>query len=248
MKAALRFFAVLMKQTRDKTFAVGACPEAEVLLCCARTCIDAAPGIGLEVAYDEPSMADVLGERPVPLESIIRETPTPGLWLVPSNLRLASVAESLVTKFRREDRLKKNLDRLTRQFQWVVIDCPPALGVLTANAVVAADAVVVPCQMGARALDGLGDLLDLLHVLKGEQFEQWHILMAMIDARITVTRDIFEEQLLPYRARVLETTIFRTEALNQAQIAKKPIFAFDPSSRGALNYTALTEELISLYS
>jgi chromosome partitioning protein len=207
----------------------------------------AALGVGVEIAYDEPSMADVLGERPTPLESIIRETSTPGLWLAPSTLRLASVAESLVTKFRREDRLKKSLDRLGSKYQWIVIDCPPALGVLTANAVVATDAVIVPCQMGARALDGLGDLLDLLHVLKGETFDAWHILLAMIDARITVTREIFEEQLQPYKAKVLGTTIYRTEALNQAQMAKKPIFAFDVTSRGAQNYAALTEEVLTLY-
>jgi len=208
----------------------------------------AAPGVGVDVAYDEPSMADVLGDRPVALETIIRETSTLNLSLAPATLRLASVAESLVTKFRREDRLKKSLDRLGSTYQWVVIDCPPALGVLTANAVVAADAVIVPCQMGARALDGLGDLLDLVHVLKSDTFENWHILLAMIDARITVTRDIFEEQLIPYKAKVLDTTIFRTEALNQAQIAKKPIFSFDLQSRGAQNYAALTQELLTLYS
>jgi chromosome partitioning protein len=121
------------------------------------------------------------------------------------------------------------------------------LSVLTANAVVAADSVIIPCQMGARALDGLGDLLDLVHVLKGETFENWHILLAMIDLRITVTRDIFEEQLAPYRAKVLETTIFRTEALNQAQIARKPIYVFDPQSRGAKNYADLTQEFLTLY-
>src|SRR5712692_8260186 len=77
----------------------------------------AAPGVGCEIAYDEPSMADVLGERPISLETIIRETSTPGLSLAPATLRLASVAEFLVTKFRREDRLKKSLDRLGSKYQ-----------------------------------------------------------------------------------------------------------------------------------
>ncbi len=210
----------------------------------------AAPGVGVDIAYEDRSMADVLSDNSLPLEAIIRETSTPGLFLAPSNLRLASAAEQLFSKFRREERLKKSLQPLLDRFPWVIIDCPPALGVLTANAVVAADMVLIPCQMGARALDGLGDLLDLIHVVKGPDFDAWHILRAMIDPRASVTLEVFNQQLEPYQAagKVLETTIFRNEALNQAQMAKTPIFSFDAQSRGAQNYTELTQELLRLYS
>jgi len=203
-------------------------------------------GLNVELAYEDPNIADVLSER-VSLGDIIQETAVPGLWLAPSNLRLASVAESLFTKFKREERLAHSLEPIKERYEWVVIDCPPALGVLTANAVSASDAIIIPCQMGARALDGLGDLLDLIHLLKYKKFERWHILLTMIDPRNTVTHEFFQELLKPYEAKILKTKIFVTEALNQAQIARKPIFSFDPKSRGAQNYEELTQELLGLY-
>jgi chromosome partitioning protein len=89
-----------------------------------------------------------------------------------------------------------------KSFDWVVIDCPPALGVLTANAVDASDVIIIPCQMGARALDGLEDLLELVHLLKGETFADWWILLTMYDNRKAVTREIFEEMLSPYKDKV----------------------------------------------
>jgi len=128
-----------------------------------------------------------------------------------------------------------------------VIDCPPALGVLTANALGASDIVIIPCQMGARALDGLEDLLDLVRVLKGDDFAHWWILLTMIDPRKRVTQEIFEELLKPYQPRVLAPKIFATEALNQAQIAMQDIFRFDAKSRGAQNYEELTQQILRLY-
>lgn len=205
-------------------------------------------GLGVELAYEEPNTADVLSDRALSLKDILRETTVPNLTIVPSNLRLASVAESLYAKFKREERLERSLKPLKKSYEWVVIDCPPALGVLTANALTAADAIIIPCQMGARALDGLGDLLDLVHLLKKDDFEEWRILLTMIDPRKTVTQEIFAELLKPYQTKVLKTQIFTSEALNQAQMARQDIFAFDARSRGAQNYEELTKELLKLYT
>jgi chromosome partitioning protein len=157
------------------------------------------------------------------------------------------VAEALYAKVKREERLDRSLKVLGHRYTWVVIDCPPALGVLTANAVNAADVIVIPCQMGARALDGLGDLLDLVRLLKNSHFQRWHVLLTMIDPRKTVTHEIFEQLLEPYREHVLQTKILTNEALNQAQIARQDIFTFDPKGRGAQNYATLTQELLALY-
>jgi chromosome partitioning protein len=203
-------------------------------------------GFGIEPGYDEPSIADVLADA-TPLPKITHPTAVKGLTLAPSNLRLASVAESLYTKVRREERLSKALVRSRSAYDWIVIDCPPALGVLTANAVDAADVIIVPCQMGARALDGLEDLLDLMHLLKGDGFEHWHILLTMYDPRKTVTRDIFEEMLKPYTEKVLATKIYANETLNQSQMARQDVFSYDPRSRGALNYQELTREILERY-
>ena len=200
-------------------------------------------GLGVELGYDEPNVADVLGDRSFALTKVVHPTQVQNLTIVPSNLRLATVAETLYVKFKREERLSKSLARAKDAYDWIIIDCPPALGVLTANAVSASDRIIVPVQMGARSLDGLADLLDLVHLLKGEGFADWHILLTSYDARKTITLDIFSEHLKPYAAHVLATRIHVSEALNQAQMAMQDIYAFDPRSRGALNYQALTQEL-----
>jgi chromosome partitioning protein len=204
-------------------------------------------GFDVDLGYDEPTIADVLSDHSVALSKIAQPTTIDGLMLAPSNLRLASVAESLYAKFKREERLSKSLARTRGSYEWVVIDCPPALGVLTANAVDASDIIIIPCQMGARALDGLEDLLELVHLLKGESFEHWWILLTMYDNRKAVTREIFEEMLSPYKDKVLKTKIFASEALNQSQMARQDIFTFDARSRGALNYQELTRELLKRY-
>ena len=200
-------------------------------------------GLGVELTYDEPNIADVLKDRGCLFQAILRDTHVSNLMLAPSNIRLASVAESLYAKVKREERLQRALAAL----QEIVIDCPPALGVLTANALGASDIIIIPCQMGARAFDGLEDLLDLMRVLKDEDFVHWWILLTMIDPRKRVTQEIFEELLRPYQKRVLTTKIFATEALNQAQIAMQDIFRFDAKGRGAQNYEDLTQEILRLY-
>jgi chromosome partitioning protein len=204
-------------------------------------------GLGVEPAYDEPTIADILNDRDLAIAKITYPTAVSGLTLAPSNLRLASVAESLYSKLKREERLSTALTRAGAAYEWIVIDCPPALGVLTANAVEASDVIIIPCQMGARALDGLEDLLDVVHVLKGKAFAEWWILLTMLDPRKTVTLDVFEKMLEPYASKVMRTRIFTNEALNHAQMARQDIFSFDARSRGALNYQELTRELLARY-
>jgi chromosome partitioning protein len=204
-------------------------------------------GMGVELDDDDINVADALSKRALPLADVIQTTATPGLDIAPSTLRLASVAESLSTMLKREERLARVLARTTR-YEWIVIDCPPMLGVLTANAVAASNLVLVPCPTGARALDGLEDLLDLVYVLKGERYPHWRVLLTMVDPRKTVTQEIFQEQLRPFERMVLTTKILTSEALNQSQMAKRDVYTFDPRSRGAANYEALTKELLRHFS
>jgi chromosome partitioning protein len=205
-------------------------------------------GLGLGLAYEETNIADVLKTRGAPLDDVIRETDVPNLHIAPSNIRLAAEAESLYSTLKREERLQRSLSALKEAYAWTVIDCPPALGVLTANAIVVSDTIIIPCQTEARALDGLGDLLDAIHLLKDERFNDWWILLARIDMRKKLTREIFEENLEAYRSKVLQTQIVVDEALNQAQMAKRDIYTFDPKCRGAQCYEGLTQEIIGLYT
>jgi chromosome partitioning protein len=204
-------------------------------------------GMGVELDDDDINVADALSKRALPLADVIQTTATPGLDIAPSTLRLASVAESLSTMLKREERLAKVVASTTR-YEWIVIDCPPMLGVLTANAVAASNLALVPCPTGARALDGLEDLLDLVYVLKGERYPHWRVLLTMVDPRKTVTQEIFQEQLRPFERMVLTTKILTSEALNQSQMAKRDVYTFDPRSRGAANYEALTKELLRHFS
>jgi chromosome partitioning protein len=204
-------------------------------------------GLGIELDDDDINVADVLSKRALPLADVVQPTATPGLDIAPSTLRLASVAESLSTMVKREERLARVLAHTTR-YEWIVIDCPPMLGVLTTNAVAASELIIIPCPTGARALDGLEDLLDLVYVLKGEQYPHWRVLLTIVDPRKTVTKEIFQEQLRPYERKVLATKILTSEALNQSQMARRDIYTFDPRGRGAANYKALTQELLRLTS
>jgi chromosome partitioning protein len=228
--------AACLARTRKRTLLIDMDPQAH-----------ASMALGMTIGYEDPSTADLLSERPPALAKIVQPTALPSLSVVPSSLRLASVADALSATFRREDRLTKILAREAGSYTWVVIDCPPALGVLTANALTATDVAIIPCHMGAWSVDGLQDLLDLLLLLKGEHFDAWVILQTLVDTRKRVTQEIFQELLAPYATHILGTKIFVSEALNQSQMAKQDVFTFDPRSRGAHNYEALCRELLARY-
>ncbi len=202
-------------------------------------------GLGLDVAYDDPNIADVLKDNGLNMEDTIFEV-SKNLFLAPSNIRLASVAEAMYSKFRREERLKKKLNPILRDFDRIIIDCPPSLGLLVANAITVSDTIIVPCQMGARSLDGLDDLLDLAKILKDDFFDSWFILLTAVDIRKRITYDAFMKIIEPHKeqGKVLHTHIRVNESLNQAQFAGESIFQFDPKSRGAEDYLALANEFL----
>ena len=127
-------------------------------------------------------------------------------------------------------------------YEYVFIDCPPSLGPLTESAIAAADIILIPCQMEARAADGLVDLLEVVHIIKGEAFDRWRILLTRVDNRRSVTNEVVLESLAPWKVKILNTTIPQSEPLNQAQIQRTDIFTFDPKCKGALAYQSLIEK------
>jgi chromosome partitioning protein len=205
-------------------------------------------GLGVDAGHDEPSIRDLFTDPPRHAKELVRKTGVSGLDIVPSNIRLAPVAQSLYGRMKREELLKRRLDPLLAEYDFLVMDCPPSLGVLTDNALTAADFVLIPCQMEARAADGLLDLLTAIRELKGEEFRDWRILRTRFDARKSVTNDAVLAALEPWKDRILETVIPTNEALNQAQMARVSIYEFQPSSSGALAYQALAEEFLKVIS
>jgi chromosome partitioning protein len=201
-------------------------------------------GLGVAVGLDEPTIADLLQDpRLSPKNAIRRVTDT--LNLLPSNIRLARVGESLYAGVRREERLNLALKSLVG-YDYMLMDCPPSLGTLTANALACADWILVPCEMGARAADGLMDLLELVSLLKGENFTRWRILLTKFDARKTVTNEVVLKALDPHKDKILTTRIGVSESLNQCQMAGQDIFHFEPDGRGASFYADLTQEILAI--
>lgn len=201
-------------------------------------------GLGIELNEGEPTLREFFSEPSLPLSRLIRPTHVPGLSIVPSNIRLARIVQSLYMRPKREELLKRGLAPLKGQYEIILIDCPPSLGVLTETGIAAADLIVIPCQMEARAADGLVDLLEVISIIKGEEFDHWRILLTRVDSRKSTTNQAVMAALAPWEAKMFHTAVPQSEPLNQAQIERTDIFSFEPKSRGALAYEALAAEIL----
>ena len=202
-------------------------------------------GLGVECGGGEPTLREFFSEPSTPLASIIRPTGVDGLDLAPSNIRLARVAQSLYMRPKREEMLRRGLKLVEGRYDFTVIDCPPTLGVLTEAGIAAADSVVIPCQMEARAADGLVDLLEVISIIKGEDFRDWGILLTKFDRRRSATNQAIQTALAPWEGKIFKTPIPQSEPLNQAQIVRRDIFSFDARCSGAQAYEVFTQELLS---
>ena len=200
-------------------------------------------GLGVEIKDDDPTLRDYFLDPSLPVERLIRETHIKGLHILPSNIRLAPVVQTLYTRPRREEILRRGLTSVRYHYSYVVIDCQLALSVLTEASVAAADLVVVPCQMEARAADGLVDLLEMIGLIRGPAFDAWRILLTKHDNRKSVTNDVIMAALERWQDKMLRTRIPVSEPLNQAQIEGTDIFTFDPQSTGAVAFEELALEL-----
>ena len=203
-------------------------------------------GIGIDVT--EPTLKDYFERHPgIPLRDVIQPVPANhNLDIAHSDLRLAWTAEGLSGRPKKEELQKRSLRDLKDDYDWIVIDTPPSLGVLTQNAVTAADLVLIPASAEARATNAIADLLELVQVLKGDAFEQYRVLLTRVDPRKKRTNSAVMKALEPWKSRILATHIPQSEPLNQAQMARQDIFRFAPDSTGAEAYRDLIQELTSL--
>lgn len=203
-------------------------------------------GIGIDPI--EPTLKDFFERHPaMPLGQVVRPAPhREHLDIAPSDLRLAWTAEGLAGRPKKEDLLRRGLKQVASNYDWILIDTPPSLGVLTQNAVAAADFVLIPAPAEARAANAIADLLELVHLLKGDSFDAYRILLTRLDARKTRTNTAVLSALSPWEGKILRTVIPQSEPLNQAQMARQDIFRFDPECAGALAYRSLIEEIQTL--
>jgi len=197
----------------------------------------------------EDTVRDLLADRSFRVQNAIRqakvgEEEISGLWLIPANIHLAITAEQITSRIHREKLLYNHLKKIAGVYDFIIIDCPPAVNVLTVNAIYAADVVLIPTTYGRYSLDGIADLFQsIADVKESDDFNYW-ILRNARDARTRLSNRFVEEQLAPFSRNVLATVIRRNEAINQAQMNGEPVLFFSPGSSGAEDYRQLTKEII----
>lgn len=202
-----------------------------------------------EIPAKERTIGDIFDRRDSDLASLVQpamvsEQPVEQLAIVPSSIHLAVTAERMISQHYRERRLHAKLGAVAEQYDVVVLDCPPNLGVITVNAIYTADLILIPTTYGRYSLDGIADLFSTIQEIKEGQ-GRFAILRNAFDARTKQTNQYIETQLEAVKEHVLDTIIRKTEAINQAQIKGEPIFTFDPSGHGTADFKALTQELLS---
>ena len=206
---------------------------------------NATTGLGVEARNFEHSMYDVI-MRDLPLEDCIEPTSVKNLFVAPATIDLAGVEIELVPAFSRELKLKRAIDTVVDDFDFVIIDCPPSLGLITVNGLAAADEVLVPIQCEYYALEGLSQLLrnvNLVSTNLNQTLEVSTIVLTMYDARTRLSVDVANEVREHFSERVCRAVIPRTVRLSEAPSFGQPITVFDPTSRGAVAYRELAKEV-----
>jgi chromosome partitioning protein len=207
---------------------------------------NATSGLGFSRGQIREGVYEALGgERPI--RELTQLTEVANLWLVPATRELSGAEVELVNVERREWRLKEALAPVLDQYDYLVLDCPPSLGLLTLNALVAASAVVIPMQCEYYALEGLSQLtgtIDQVRASLNAELELEGILLTMVDPRMNLTQAVADEVRAHFADKVYRTIIPRNVRLSEAPSHGKPILLYDLRSTGSQSYLALAQELI----
>jgi len=207
---------------------------------------NATTGLGVSPRELEHSVYDVL-MKDEPIENVIEATIVANLFLCPATIDLAGAEIELVSAFSRELRLRRALDGVRDDFDYVIIDCPPSLGLLTINALSAANAVMVPIQCEYYALEGLSQLfrnVGLIQASLNPELTIDYVVMTMYDARTNLAAQVAEEVRNHFHQQVYQVVIPRTVRLSEAPSHGQPILHYDPKSRGAEGYQKLAQEVM----
>ncbi|HEY8417556.1 MAG TPA: AAA family ATPase [Limnochordales bacterium] len=217
---------------------------------------NATSGVGVDKAQLERCMYDVLVHE-VPLPEVWRPCAIEHLWVAPATIELAGAEIELVAAMSREFRLRRAIDAIKGEFDYVLIDLPPSLGLLTLNGLSAADSALVPIQCEYYALEGLSQLVKTLKLVRDHlnpSLRVEGVVMTMYDARTNLSQQVIDDvraffasgearRYIPEEVRVFETIIPRNIRLSEAPSFGQPIAIYDPRSRGAKAYEALAREV-----
>ena len=208
---------------------------------------NATSGAGIDKADVEQCIYDVLVDD-VESNSVILATKVENLYAIPATIQLAGAEIELVPTISREVRLKRALEEIESQFDYIIIDCPPSLGLLTLNALTAAHAVLIPVQCEYYALEGLSQLLNTVRLVQkhlNHNLKIEGVLLTMLDARTNLGLQVIEEVRKYFQDKVYQTIIPRNVRLSEAPSHGEPIIIYDPKSRGAEVYLELAKEVLA---
>ncbi|MBD8071243.1 ParA family protein [Bacillus sp. PS06] len=206
---------------------------------------NATSGTGIEKAEVEQCIYDVLVED-VEVKNVVKPTAVENLSIIPATIQLAGAEIELVPTISREVRLKRALEAVKENYDYIIIDCPPSLGLLTINALTASDAVLIPVQCEYYALEGLSQLLNTVRLVQKHLNTELMIegvLLTMLDARTNLGIQVIDEVKKYFQDKVYKTIIPRNIRLSEAPSHGEPIIIYDPKSRGAEVYLDLAKEV-----
>lgn len=207
---------------------------------------NATSGVGVDRRKLDVSVYDCVVREVEPAKAL-RATEWRGLWILPSSLDLAGAEIELVNMGERETRLRRAVGKLRDNYDYTIIDCPPSLGLLTINALTAADSVLIPIQCEYYALEGLSQLLSIIRLVRNRlnsSLELEGVLLTMFDGRTNLSLQVAEDVKKFFREKVYQTIIPRNVRLSEAPSHGKPIAVYDSRSKGAEVYRELAEEVV----
>lgn len=222
--------------------------ERKVLLIDADPQANATSGVGIGIDGEkiEGSIYDCLINDMDP-KTVIIKTETPNLYIIPAHIDLVGAEIELINRFNRERVMKKIVAQVRDDYDYVIIDCLPSLGLITVNALTAADSVVVPVQCEYFALEGLGKLMNTIKLVKQElnpELKIEGILLSMYDGRLRLAKEVVHEVRTHFGAQVFDTIIHRNARIGEAPSMGKPVALYDADSKGTLNFLNLAKEVL----
>ena len=207
---------------------------------------NATSGFGLNKNQRELCIYNaLLGDTEI--QAIIEPVEIEDVFVVPATIQLAGAEIELVSAFSRETKLKTILEPVSDDFEYVIVDCPPSLGLLTVNALTAADGLLIPIQCEYYALEGLSKLLDSVRLVKthlNANLEVFGVVMTMFDSRTRLAQQVVEEVRDFFGDKVFKTLVPRTVRLSEAPSFGKPVTLYDPLGKGAEAYNNLAKEVV----
>lgn len=220
--------------------------EYKTLLIDADPQANSTTGNGFDLKNIQVSLYDCMVNE-MPVSQVMLETETPNLSLLPSHLDLVGAEIELVNHPQREFILQKSLHKVEDDFDFIIIDCSPSLGLITINSLVAANSVIIPVQCEYFALEGLGKLLNTIKIVQSrlnKSLQIEGILMTMYDGRLRLCNQVVEEIKNHFEDMVFNTIIHRNTKLGEAPSFGKPALMYDTESTGAVNYLNLAKEIL----